>query len=89
MNNKAVAQIFKAMGNERRLLILKHLFSKKELTVGEISKLIELSFKSVSRHLTVLSNANLVTVKQINLNRYYSLNFKNIKEFIPFLKNGN
>ena len=89
MSNKSVAKIFKAIGNERRLLILKNLFTKKELTVGEISKLIELSFKSTSRHLTVLSDANLVAVKQINLNRYYSLDFKNIKEFIPFLKNDN
>ena len=89
MSNKSVAKIFKAIGNERRLLILKNLFTKKELTVGEISKLIELSFKSTSRHLTVLSDANLVAVKQINLNRYYSLDSKNIKEFIPFLKNDN
>ena len=89
MSNKSVAKIFRAMGNERRLLILKNLFTKKELTVGEISRLIELSFKSTSRHLAVLSNANLVVVRQINLNRYYSLSSKNIKEFIPFLKNDN
>jgi len=89
MSNKSVAKTFKAIGNERRFLILKYLFSKKELTVGEISKLIELSFKSTSRHLAVLSDVNLVAVKQINLSRYYSLHYKNMKEFITFLKDTN
>ena len=74
MNNKELVKIFKALGNERRFLILKHLFVKKELTVGKISELINLSFKSSSRHLSVLINADLVKVRQVNLNRFYSIN---------------
>ena len=73
MNNRELVKIFKAAGNERRFLILKHLISKKELTVGQIAKLIHLSFKSVSRHLSVLLNADLVKVRQVNLNRFYSI----------------
>jgi ArsR family transcriptional regulator len=74
MDNKRLVKIFKAIGNERRFLILKYLLSRKELTVGQISELIKLSFKSVSRHLSVLSNADLVKVRQENLNRFYSIN---------------
>jgi DNA-binding transcriptional ArsR family regulator len=74
MNEKSLVKIFKAIGNERRFLILRHLLSKKELTVTQISELINLSFKSTSRHLSVLINSDLIKVKQININRFYSVN---------------
>ncbi|MEK7658564.1 MAG: metalloregulator ArsR/SmtB family transcription factor [Patescibacteria group bacterium] len=86
MNNKNLVKIFKAMGNERRFLILKYLLRKKELTVMQISELIGLSFKSVSRHLSVLLNANLVEVRQVNINRFYSINLNLSKQFVDFLK---
>ena len=86
MNNKELVKIFKAVGNERRLLILKHIFSKKELTVGQISQLIDLSFKSVSRHMSVLSNVNLVDARKVNLSKFYFIDTKSSKEFIKFLK---
>ena len=74
MSNKELVKIFKALGNERRFLILKYLFAKKELTVGQVSEFINLSFKSSSRHLSVLINADLVKVRQVNINRFYSIN---------------
>ncbi|MFH1967897.1 MAG: metalloregulator ArsR/SmtB family transcription factor [bacterium] len=74
MNKKELVKIFKALGSERRFLILKHLISKEELTVGQISEFINLSFKSTSRHLSVLINADLVKARQVNLNRFYSIN---------------
>lgn len=86
MSNKELIKIFRAMGNERRFLILKHLSQKKELTVSQISELINLSFKSVSRHLSVLLNANLVEVRQANLNRFYCISSQIPKRFIDFIK---
>ena len=74
MSKKELVKIFKALGNERRFLILKYIFNNKELTVTQIRELINLSFKSSSRHLAVLINADLVKVRQINLNRFYSIN---------------
>jgi len=82
MDTKNSTKIFKALGNERRLLILKHLLERKELTVGQISELISLSFKSVSKHLSILENVNLVKSRQIGLNRLYSINQKAQKEIL-------
>jgi len=83
MKNKELSKIFKALGNERRLLIVTLLFKNKELTVGQISEFIHLSFKATSKHLLILSNANLVSMRQISLNRFYSLNNPNfIKQFL-------
>lgn len=88
MNDENLVKIFKAVSNERRFLILKHLFRAKELTVGQVSEAIHLSFKSTSRHLAVLLNAKLVSVRQVNLNRFYSINKSNFpKEFIVFFTN--
>lgn len=85
MNNENLVKIFKAVSNERRFLILKHLFRAKELSVGQISELIHLSLKSTSRHLSVLYNARLVSVRQVNLNRFYSVSSSNFpKEFTKF-----
>lgn len=86
MKNKELVKVFKAMGNERRFLILKHLLEKKELSVGQIAELINLSFKSVSRHLTVLASANLVECRQANLNRFYFINPDLPKQFLNFLQ---
>ena len=86
MTNKELVKIFKAMGNERRFLIMKNLVQRKELTVSQIAEHIKLSFKSASRHLMVLANADLVQVRQVNLNRFYSINNITASEFIRFLK---
>ena len=82
MSNKELVKIFKAMGNDRRFMILRHILVSKELTVSQIAKKIDLSFKSVSRHLSVLSNAGMVEVRQANLNRFYSIKSDLSKKFI-------
>ena len=85
MTNKELVKIFKAMGNERRFLILKHLSQRKELSVGQIAELIHLSFKSVSRHLSVLYGAELVDSRQSGLNRFYFIKEGLSKDITKFL----
>jgi ArsR family transcriptional regulator len=87
MSIKKLAKVFKALGNERRILILNYLLEKRELNVNQISQLIRLSFKSVSKHLSILENANLVKSKQLGLNKLYSLDYENLEKFIILLKN--
>ena len=65
----------KALANKRRLSIIKLLKDKKELTVSEISKSIKLSFKSTSKHLSVLKLADIVEYEQRGLLYFYKLNF--------------
>ena len=56
MNIKLWVKIFKALGNEGRLKILKLLFDGKERTVTEIKDEIGISLKSTSKHLVSLDN---------------------------------
>ena len=63
----------KALANFRRLEILKFLRGKKEANVTEIAEKIKLSFKSTSRHLRILLNADIVLKEQRALEVYYYL----------------
>jgi len=85
MNNKEVVKIFKAIGNERRLDILRRIAKSKQMSVGNLSEMMDLSFRSVSKHLSVLSGAGLVEAKQVSLSRHYFISPDFTKQFIEFL----
>ena len=88
MTERELEKIFKAVGNKRRLLILRFLKRNKEGTVGEIAETIKLSFKSTSRHLVVLHSADIVDREQRSLAAHYHLStnvFPVIKQLISML----
>lgn len=66
-------KILKALANRRRLEIVKYIKEKKEANVGDIAEHIKLSFKSTSRHLAILSGADLLEKEQRSLSVFYSL----------------
>jgi DNA-binding transcriptional ArsR family regulator len=63
----------KAVANKRRLAIIKFLDLRNEASVGEIAGHIKLSFKSTSRHLSVLAQADIVDKEQRSKSVYYRL----------------
>jgi DNA-binding transcriptional ArsR family regulator len=88
MNNKELEKIFKAIASENRILILKCLHKSKELSVGDLAEATNLAFRSVSKDLAILRNADLVHYRNFNLTRRYSINTQNFpKELINFLEN--
>ena len=70
---KELEKTLKALANRRRLAIVKHVKSNKEASVGEIACAIHLSFKSTSRHLSVLVNAEILDREQRSLQVFYRL----------------
>ncbi|HEY4479375.1 MAG TPA: metalloregulator ArsR/SmtB family transcription factor [Candidatus Paceibacterota bacterium] len=68
---KKLTTSFKALANERRLLILKFLRKKGEASVSEIAREIKLSIKSTSRHLSVLRAVDFVECEQRSLLVFY------------------
>lgn len=77
---------FRALGNERRLNIIKALLKHKRLIVGEISDNINLSFRSTSRHLKVLESAGFVSWEQVGSNMYYFISPEVSREFLNLVK---
>lgn len=72
MNDKDLEKLLKALANKRRLMIVR-VIKKSELPVGEIADKIHLSFKSTSRHLSILAAADLVEREQRNTQVFYRL----------------
>ncbi len=65
----------KALANRRRLAILGYLKQKQEATVGEIAGKIKLSFKATSKHLGILTAADIIEHEQRSLQVYYRIVF--------------
>jgi len=84
---KDLEKIAKAMGNERRLIILR-LLKSRSMNVQQISEKLKLSFKSTSRHLGVLKSVGLVDTRKTSLQVFYYLNRPThsvVKIFLDYL----
>lgn len=70
---KELEKILKALANKRRLAILKYLKKNKEASVGEIADEINLSFRSTSKHLGILTACDVVERDQRSSSVFYRL----------------
>ena len=87
MDEKNLMKVFRAIGNEKRFLILRCLHKNKELSVGNLSEMINSPFRSVSKDLAILRSAELVQFRNFNLTKRYSINFSKFpKELRTFLE---
>tara|TARA_B100000686_G_scaffold237952_1_gene246064 strand:+ start:2017 stop:2349 length:333 start_codon:yes stop_codon:yes gene_type:complete len=73
--------IFKALGNETRLKIVQTLMVK-EHNVTDLTKISGKDQTTVSRHLSTLSNANIIRQKRIGRNIFYSIIDVPMKEWL-------
>ncbi|OPY88122.1 MAG: putative HTH-type transcriptional regulator [Smithella sp. PtaU1.Bin162] len=79
--HEARAKIIKAMAHPSRLFIIEEL-SKHERCVGELTEMIGSDASTVSKHLSVLKNAGLVTDEKRGNSIYYSLRVPCIMQFM-------
>ena len=73
--------IFKALGNETRLKIVQTLMIK-EHNVTDLTQISGKDQTTVSRHLSTLSNANIIRQKRIGRNVFYSIIDVQMKEWL-------
>ncbi|OHB14690.1 MAG: hypothetical protein A2431_00585 [Candidatus Zambryskibacteria bacterium RIFOXYC1_FULL_39_10] len=76
-----IEKILKATASRRRLAIFNCLQGKKELSVSTIAKQIKLSFRSTSKHLSILYAADLLEKEQRSVLMFYKLSTKGQKLF--------
>ena len=67
-----LSRIFKALAEESRIRIV-CLLADRELCVCEIETILDMSQSNVSRHLNILRNAGIVSVKKESQWAYYSI----------------
>lgn len=78
---EARAKILKAMAHPSRLLIIEEL-QKQERCVNELTEMVGADTSTVSKHLSVLKNAGLVTDEKRANCIYYTLRCTCILDFI-------
>jgi len=76
--------LFKALSDPTRRKILEML-KKKDLTAGEIADAFHISKPSISHHLDLLKQANLVISIKEGQFIYYSLNTTEMDEIVKWL----
>jgi ArsR family transcriptional regulator len=76
--------IFKALNDPTRRQILQ-LLQEKDMTAGEIVERFRISGPSISHHLDLLKQANLVIAEKEGQYIYYSLNTTVVDEIIKWL----
>jgi ArsR family transcriptional regulator len=78
---EARAKIIKAMAHPSRLFIVEEL-QKKERCVNELTEMIGADASTVSKHLSILKNAGLVTDEKRGASIFYTLQTPCILNFI-------
>ena len=76
--------VFKALNDPTRRAILE-LLQKKDMTAGDIVDKFHISFPSISHHLDLLKQAQLVTTRKEGQFVYYSLNTTVMDEIVKWL----
>ena len=79
MDSRTYSKYFKAFGDPTRLRILA-LLTAKEMTVNDITAAIGLSQPTVSRHLSVLREAEAVVARREGQRVYYGLNRQSVAD---------
>lgn len=73
MEIRPLERRLKALGNRRRLAIIRYLSQRKTATVTELADAIRLSLTATSKHLAVLKAADIVSDEKHSLLVIYSL----------------
>ena len=83
---KTVEKISKALGDANRLKILQHIAkSGGKGEYAELLDIIDLAQPSISHHIKILLEADIIKLKKSGRNHLYSLNPNSLKDYITFL----
>ncbi|MDQ2752118.1 MAG: autorepressor SdpR family transcription factor [Bacteroidota bacterium] len=79
-----MTKVFKALNDDTRRQILQML-QQRDYTAGEIAMQFQMSFPSISHHLDLLKQAQLVNTRKEGQFVYYSLNTTVMDEIIKWI----
>ncbi|PLC49982.1 transcriptional regulator [Pollutimonas subterranea] len=80
------AAMLRAVGNERRLLVLCLLIEHGELTVGALHEHVALSQSALSQHLAKMREEGLVTFRRESQTLFYRIDNPDVAKIIATLK---
>ncbi|OGM03232.1 hypothetical protein A2115_02645 [Candidatus Woesebacteria bacterium GWA1_41_8] len=74
MKERELERALKALANKRRLAIVALLKKSNTNDVGGIADHLKISFKATSKHLGILTSADILEREQRSLQAFYSIN---------------
>lgn len=77
-----ISQVFKLLGDQRRMSILIYLKEENELSVTELMEKLAMEQSALSHQLRLLKDAHLVTSSVLGKNRIYRLKDHHVYEII-------
>lgn len=80
----SLSSAFKALSDPVRRKIL-FLLREKDMTAGEIAEKFEVSWPTISHHLSVLKEAGMIVDEKRGHHIFYSLNTSVFEEILAFL----
>lgn len=87
MNSKKAEKIAKALADPNRLTILKELRKQKDCVYCiDLNDLLDLSQPSISHHMKLLTDAELILTSKEGRNVKYKLNDQVMDDYIQFLE---
>lgn len=86
MDKKQVMKIAKALSDENRLDILNAVATRGSLCCSDAQKLTELSQPTISHHISLLTDAELLNAEKDGRIMNLSINRETFKSFIAYLK---
>lgn len=85
MHKQEASILFKALGDESRVKIVKVLYNKGEICACKLLDIVECKQATLSHHLKVLSNLELITCRKDGKQRLYSCNKELVDELMSFV----
>jgi len=81
LDDKKIIKIAKALADENRYKIFKTIADKGEIVCKEITNLFPLSQPTISHHLKVLTESELINVRKEGQWGYFSINEETLKAY--------
>lgn len=85
MNKKEASSLFKVLGDENRLKIIKRLYTEGEKNVTSLLEIVDCGQSTLSFHLNVMLEYGLVFSKRLGKNIIYFVNTELLKELMNFV----
>ena len=85
MSSDTQQRIFVALADPTRRALIERLSAEGDQTSTELAKELPITRQGVSKHLNILAEAKLVTVRQKGRDRYYTLQPQQLNEAITWV----
>lgn len=83
---KKAAQLFKALGDDNRLRIVRHIAQQEEVCACKLLDELSISQPTLSHHMRLLRDSGLVTARKEGRWMHYSLNKECFDEAMRFMQ---